>query len=381
MRKQKSLIVLGCTGSIGRQTLAMVAQFGERFRVVGLAAYANVGLLAQQAQEWKVTSLAVADPRAGADLHLPGTQVYLGEDGLCEMVRELRADVVVAAISGGAGLVSMLAALEVGSDVAFANKEPMVAAGNLVTETALRHGSQLLPVDSEISAIWQCLRGEDRTDIEKILLTASGGPLVDADAATIAAVTPEQALAHPTWTMGPKVTVDSATLMNKGFEIFEIKWLFGVSWEEIEVVVHRQSLVHSAVQMRDGSLLAQMGPPDMRGPILFALSYPERWASDLPRLDLPARGTLTFESPDVKRFPCLRLAREAGEAGASYPAALSAADEVAVSAFLANQLPFAEIGSVIERTLEAHEPFPILTAADAARATDQATAFARGLMK
>ena len=381
MRKQKSLIVLGCTGSIGRQTLAMVAQFGERFRVVGLAAYANVGLLAQQAQEWEVTSLAVADPRAGAGLHLPGTQVYLGEDGLCEMVRELRADVVVAAISGGAGLVSMLAALEVGSDVAFANKEPMVAAGNLVTETALRHGSQLLPVDSEISAIWQCLRGEDRTDIEKILLTASGGPLVDADAATIAAVTPEQALAQPTWTMGPKVTVDAATLMNKGGEIFEIKWLFGVSWEEIEVVVHRQSLVHSAVQMRDGSLLAQMGPPDMRGPILFALSYPERWASDLPRLDLPARGTLTFESPDVKRFPCLRLAREAGEAGASYPAALSAADEVAVSAFLANQLPFAEIGSVIERTLEAHEPFPILTAADAARATDQATAFARGLMK
>jgi 1-deoxy-D-xylulose-5-phosphate reductoisomerase len=376
---QKSLIVLGSTGSIGRQALAVARQYPERLRVVGLAAGHNTARLLEQAQEHEVSHLAVADERAGQTVTPEAARLYLGEAGICEMVRELRADLVVAAISGGAGLSSFLAALDAGSDVPFANKEPMVAAGNLVTEAARRHGAQLLPVDSEISAVWQSLRGESRGDIEKILLTASGGPFADADSEALATVTPEQALAHPTWQMGPKVTVDSSTLMNKGFEIFEMRWLFGVEWDQIEVVVHRQSIVHSAVRMRDGSTLAQMGPLDMRAPLLFALSYPERWDSDLPRLDLAAAGALSFEPPDSRRFPCLRLAREAGKAGASYPAALSAADEVAVAAFLEGRLPFTDIASVIERTLEAHEPFPISSVGEATRARVEATAYAEAL--
>jgi 1-deoxy-D-xylulose-5-phosphate reductoisomerase len=377
---QKTLIILGSTGSIGRQTLEIAARHPERLRVVGLAAGRNGALLAEQAAALQVKHVALTEAGAAPDLAVEGARVYRGTEGLGEMVRELRADVVVAAISGNAGLSSLLAALEVGSDVALANKEPLVAAGNLVTQAAARSGAELRPVDSEISAVWQALRGEDRRDIEKILLTASGGPFVDAQTSEMAAVTPALALAHPTWQMGPKVTVDSSTLMNKGFEIFEIKWLFGVQFGQIEVVVHRQSVIHSAVQFRDGSTLAQMGPPDMRTPIQFALSYPERWGNELPRLDLPARGQLIFEKPDVKRFPCLRLAREAGEAGASYPAALSAADEVAVAAFLERRLDFPGIAAVLERTLEAHEAFPITSLAEVERAEAEAARYAEKLL-
>jgi 1-deoxy-D-xylulose-5-phosphate reductoisomerase len=378
---EKSLIILGSTGSIGKQTLEIVAQHRDRLRVVGLAAGTNATLLREQAEAWQVQHLALADPAARDGLDGSGARVYRGAEGLCEMVRELAADVVVAAISGGAGLPSLLAALEAGSDVAFANKEPLVAAGELVTQTALRHGAELRPVDSEISAVWQCLRGENRGDLEKITLTASGGPFVEATRAELAVVTAAQALNHPTWKMGPKVTVDSATLMNKGFEIFEMKWLFGARFEQIEVVVHRQSVVHSAVSFRDGSTLAQMGPPDMRTPIQFALSYPERWQTDLPRMSLPALGRLTFEAPDLERFPCLRLAREAGEAGLSYPAALSAADEVAVRAFLEGRLSFTGIAEVVERTLEAHEAFPVTTATEAARAEGEAARAAEALVE
>lgn len=378
---ERSLIILGSTGSIGRQTLEIVAQHRDKLRVVGLAAGSQGEVLRSQAEVWGVEHLAVADPAASEALVGLDARVYSGAEGLCDMVRELRADLVVAAISGGAGLPSLLAALEAGSHVAFANKEPLVAAGALVTETARRCGADLRPVDSEISAVWQCLRGENRAELEKITLTASGGPFVDATREMMAAVTPEQALAHPTWKMGPKVTVDSATLMNKGFEIFEMRWLFGVSFGQIEVVVHRQSLLHSAVTFRDGSTLAQMGPPDMRTPIQFALSYPERWDLELPRLDWAARGQMTFERPDLGRFPCLRLAREAGEAGLSYPAALSAADEVAVTAFLAGRLRFPQIPVILERTLEEHAAFPIATLEDARRADREATAAAKALVE
>ena len=366
---EKTIVILGSTGSIGRQTLDVAACHRERLRVVGLAAGRDAAGLQAQAKEWGVTAVALADDvaaqhlAAGSDLH-----VHAGAEGLCALVRELRADLVVAAISGGAGLPAILAALEAGSDVALANKEPLVTAGNLVTQTAARCGAQLLPIDSEISAVWQCLRAENRRDVEKVLLTASGGPFAECEAGALVHVTPEQALAHPTWRMGPKVTVDSATLMNKGFEIFEIKCLFGLEFRQIEAIIHPQSVIHSAVQFRDGSAMAQMGRPDMRVPIQFALSYPERWQSDVPRMDLPVLEQLTFGRPDAGRFPCLRLAREAGEAGGSYPAVLSAADEVAVDAFLRGRLRFTDIPRVLERTLEAHERFPVATLAEVRRA-------------
>ncbi|HEY3398527.1 MAG TPA: 1-deoxy-D-xylulose-5-phosphate reductoisomerase [Armatimonadota bacterium] len=373
----KTVVILGSTGSIGRQTLEIVAAHPDRLRVVGLAAGRNMTGLAQQAAEYDVTHLALADEQAAESLAAPGRRVYAGDDGLGELVREAKADVVVAALSGGAGLSSILAALQVGSHVALANKEPLVTAGHLVTEAARRHGAVLLPVDSEISAVWQCLRGEQRSEVEKVLLTASGGPFANATAEELAAVTPEQALAHPTWRMGPKVTVDSATLMNKGFEIFELKWMFDLDFAQIEVIVHHQSVIHSAVQFCDGSTLAQMGRPDMRVPIQFALSYPERWAGPTPRLDLPETGSLTFGRPNVDRFPCLRLAREAGQAGGSYPAALSAADEVAVAAFLAGELGFTEIARVIDRTLQAHQARPVSTIYEVQRAEEEARELAR----
>jgi 1-deoxy-D-xylulose-5-phosphate reductoisomerase len=379
--QEKTIIILGSTGSIGRQALEVAALHGDRLRVVGLAAGRQAAALRSQAEAWGVSHVALADERAAeslaadSDLH-----VHAGTEGLCSLVRELRAELVVAAMSGGAGLASILAALEVGSDVALANKEPLVAAGSLVTQAAARAGRQLQPIDSEISAVWQCLRGEKRGDVEKVLLTASGGPFAGWDQRALAEVTPQQALAHPTWRMGPKVTVDSATLMNKGFEIFEIKWLFGLEFRQIEVLIHHQSVIHSAVQFCDGSTLAQMGQPDMRVPIQFALSYPERWPNEVPRMDLPALEQLSFGRPDVARFPCLRLAREAGEAGGSYPAVLSAADEVAVEAFLEGRLPFTEIPRVLERTLEAHERLPLTSLAEVQRAEAWSREQARRLL-
>lgn len=378
---EKTLLILGSTGSIGRQTLEIVAQHPKRLRVVGLAAGSNLEALQAQAQRWGVSRVALANRTAAQTLAAQSDlQVHAGPEGLCELVREVKADLVVAAISGDAGLPSVMAAVEAGCDVALANKEPLVAAGNLVTEAARRYAVELRPIDSEISAVWQCLRGEKHEDIEKILLTASGGPFSQWDSDRLATVTPEQALAHPTWEMGPKVTVDSATLMNKGFELFEMKWMFGLKLRQIEVVVHPQSTIHSAVQFRDGSCLAQMGRPDMRMPIQFALSYPERWDNDFPRLNLQELAQLTFAPPAVDRFPCLRLAGEAGEAGQSYPAVLSAADEVAVAAFLQNELSFLRISEVIERTLEAHEPFPLSSLGEVTRAAEGARNYAHKLV-
>ena len=375
-------MVLGSTGSIGRQALEVAARHPERLQVVGLAAQTKGAALREQAAQWGVPQVALAEAEAAARLAAEtDLRVHSGPQGLGELVRELRPDLVVAALSGGAGLASLLAALEVGADVALANKEPLVTAGHLVTEAARRAGAELLPVDSELSAIWQCLRGEERGTVEKVLLTASGGPFRDWEPADLASVTPAQALAHPTWKMGPKVTVDSATLMNKGFELFEVRWLFGVPFERIEVLLHPQSVMHSAVAFVDGSCLAQLGPPDMRTPIQFALSYPERWPSDLPRLDLPARGQLDFAMPPTGKFPCLRLARQAGQSGASYPAVLSAADEVAVEAFLAGRLSFPGIAAVLEQVLEDHEPFAVGSLAEVERAEHWAREYAGELIR
>jgi len=371
---QKRIVVLGATGSIGRQTLELVRQHTPRLRVVGLAARSRVAELLAQAAEFGVGTICLLDGEAAAAAQTEWEgrgKVLCGAEGLCELVVGTEADLVVGAMSGVAGLEPVLTALEAGIDVALANKEPLVAAGGLVREAQARGGAALLPVDSELSAIFQCLQGQATKAVARIWLTASGGPLAGHTAEQLAAVTPEEALAHPTWRMGPKVTVDSATLMNKGFEVFETRWLFDVDFDRIEVVVHPQSIVHSLVEFVDGSLLAQLGLPDMRLPIQYALFYPERVPSDLPRLDLAAQQRLTFGPPDPGRFPCLRLAYEAGRQGLSYPVALNAADEVAVEAFLCGAIGFMDIPALIEATLERHMP-SAPDSLDAVRAADEA---------
>jgi 1-deoxy-D-xylulose-5-phosphate reductoisomerase len=352
----KRLLVLGATGSIGRQTLEVAATLREYVQPVGLAAASNWEALIQLADAAGVRQLAVASTQAGQLVRAarPELNVRYGPDALVELVETVEADVVVVAIAGLAGLQPMLAALRRGRVVAFATKEPLVAAGRLVMDTARRHAAPLLPIDSEISAIFQCLRAVRQEEVERVILTASGGPFLNHSGQALAAVTPAQALAHPTWRMGRKVSVDSATLMNKGFEVFEVHWLFGFPISAIEVVVHPQSVLHSALQLVDGSMLGQLSVPDMRIPIQYALTYPQRLASSVPRLDLAAQGQLTFARPDTDRFPCLRLAYQAAEAGGTYPAVLNAADEVAVHAFLGGQIKFLDIPRILEAVLEAH---------------------------
>jgi len=359
--ERKRILILGATGSIGRQTLDVIENYPDQLQVVGLVANSNWQLLAQQAEQFAVGAAGLTNEEAARQLReaAPGLTVYSGAEGLQEIVRELDPDLVVAAISGLAGLPPIMTALAQRCEVALANKEPLVAAGQLVTTAASRAGVQLLPIDSEISAVFQCLQGEQIENVEKILLTASGGPFADYTKTQLSEVTAEQALDHPTWQMGPKVTVDSATLMNKGFEIFEMKWMFGLEFEQIEVVIHHQSIVHSLVQLCDGNLLAQLGQPDMHLPIQYALLYPERMPNQLARLDLAEVGSLTFAGPDPEKFPCLRLAREAGRSGQSYPVVLNAADEVAVAWFLQGRIDFMDIPRLIEQALEEHEPFSV----------------------
>ncbi len=356
----KRVIILGATGSIGRQALAIMGQLGGEFRPVALAASSNWHSLAEMADTRGVRDVALWNNHAAADLIAarPDLIVRGGPGALSDLVEEVAADIVIVAVSGLAALQPMLAALAKRVRVAFASKEPLVAAGRTVMDSARRHGAELIPIDSEISAVFQCMQAVKPEQVEKVLLTASGGPFVNWPKEELATVTAEQALAHPTWSMGPKVTIDSATLMNKGFEVFELRWLFDVPVAKIEVVVHHQSVVHSAVRLKDSSVLAQMSLPDMQGPIQYALTYPERRVNDLPRLDLAARGQLTFDRPDMERFVCLRLAFEAAEAGATYPAVLNAADEVAVGAFLQGRLGFLDVPEVLERVLEAHDAQP-----------------------
>ncbi len=375
----RDLALLGSTGSIGVQALEVVRQLAGRLRIVGLAAHSNVELLTAQIAEFRPPFAALLDERAAAELRgrcagIP-CEIMSGVEGLERIATLESAHLVLGAMLGSAGLPPTLAAIRAGKHIALANKETLVAAGNLVTCAARQHGVYLLPVDSEHSALFQCLVGEDRGAIRKLTLTASGGPFVDRSAKTLAAVTRAEALAHPTWRMGNKITIDSATLMNKGLEVIEAHWLFGCGADAIEVVIHRQSIVHSLVEFLDGSVKAQLGIPDMRLPIQYALLFPERLPGPAPPLDLVAAGRLTFEAPDVGRFPCLRLAFEALQAGGTAPAVLNAANEVAVDAFLRDQLDFMGIPRTIERTLERHTPtavvdLTVVLAADAwARAT------------
>ncbi len=344
------LVVLGSTGSIGRQTLDVVRSLSDRFTVIGLAAGANVTLLEEQAREFR-PRIICCDRDAD---YLRG-RVSASWASMEEMASQPEADLIVVATVGTTGLAPTLAALRAGKAVALANKEVLVIAGQLITAEARRHSAELRPIDSEHAAIWQCLWGEQPQSVQRIILTASGGPFRDTPPEELDQVTAEQALRHPNWQMGQKITVDSATLLNKGLECIEARWLFDVPLDRIDVLLHRESIVHSLVEFRDGSVKAQLGIPDMRLPIQCALTYPERVpATAVPRLDLKRIGALNFETPDVQRYPCLTLALEAGRRAGTFPAVLCAADEVAIQHFLAGHLRFTDIARVIEDALVAH---------------------------
>jgi 1-deoxy-D-xylulose-5-phosphate reductoisomerase len=350
----RRLVILGSTGSIGTQALDVVARSGGELELVALSAATDWQLLLQQATQFGVKRIALADADAAArasEAWTDGT-VLSGPDGLVELVTSSECDMVLNAIVGSAGLLATVATLGEGIDLALANKESLVVGGELVNQLAEATGAQILPVDSEHSALHQLIAGERAGTIDRLLVTASGGPFRGRTSAELADVTVEQALAHPTWSMGGKITIDSATLMNKGLEVIEAHHLFGTPYDQIEVVVHPQSIVHSLIQLCDGATLAHLGYPDMRVPIAYALHYPERSEVPLPALDLPALGSLTFEEPDLETFSCLRLARAAGISGGTAPCTLNAANEVAVHAFLSRELSFLRIPQVIEETLE-----------------------------
>jgi 1-deoxy-D-xylulose-5-phosphate reductoisomerase len=369
---------LGSTGSIGTQTLDVVARLGpERARIVGLAARRNVPLLVEQAKVTGATHVAVTEEANGPELEaaLKGTGTVAGwGDGVLTALAEMpEADTVVIAVAGAAGLAATLAACRLGKRVCIATKEVLVAAGDLVMRTARENGAEITPIDSEHSAIFQCVRGYDAADIAKIYITASGGPFRTWTPQQIAAAKPVDALKHPTWRMGGKITIDSATLMNKGLEIIEACYLFGVPLEAVEVVVHPQSVVHSFVEMRDGALLAQLGLPDMRLPIQIALVHPEKLDTELPRLRPSEIAALTFEEPDHERFPAIGLARKAAQTGGTMPAVLNAANEAAVDAFLAERIGFTDICRLVAEAMAAHTP----AAADTLEAIRFADAEAR----
>lgn len=356
----KSLAIVGSTGSIGTQTLEVVRARPDAFQVKTLAARRSWKLLAEQAREFKVEAVALLEADSCEPLRRAldgsGIQVLEGMEGVCELSAWPGVDITVSTLVGMAGLLPTLRALEAGINVALANKEALVVGGELVTAATTKHGCALLPVDSEHSAIFQCLYGEKIEQVEKLILTASGGPFRRKTLAELKTVRAADALKHPTWDMGAKITIDSASLMNKGFEVLEAKHLFGLSLDKVDVWVHPQSIVHSLVEFVDGSVMAQLGPPDMRTPIQVALGYPERIPPAWSRLKLEHMKELTFEEPRWDDFPCLRLAFEVGRKEQTYPAVLNAANEVAVAMFLEDQIGFLDIPRILETALERHQP-------------------------
>jgi 1-deoxy-D-xylulose-5-phosphate reductoisomerase len=360
MAEFRKLAILGSTGSIGRQTLSVVESMPERFAVVALAAGGNLDELVGQIERHKPEVVSVGDAakvdelagRLKAKGISPLPAIHHGREGMLAVGTHAAADIVVSAAVGVVGLEATYEAVKLGKIIALSNKEVLVAAGELVMAAAKKAGRELLPVDSEHNAVHQCLRGGEHREVLRLVLTASGGPFRKSPLATLKDVTPEQALAHPNWKMGSRITIDSATMMNKGFEVIEARWLFGVRPDQIDVVVHPQSTIHSMVEFVDGSVLAQLGPTDMRMPIQYALTYPERVASNQVALNWSKLRRLDFARASTRRFPCLRLAREAMKKGGAMPCALNAADEIAVAAFLERRLPFLGIPEVIERVLE-----------------------------
>ena len=353
----KKVILLGSSGSIGESTCKVARALPEKMKLVGLGVAKSTDRMLEQAKEFGVKALAVSDLQAADKVksRLPqGTQFYPGPEGLARMVEETEADMVLVAIVGTAGLAPALAALRSGKDLAVASKEILVLAGSAVMAEAKKRKKQVLPVDSEHNAIFQCLVGANDKEVRKVILTASGGPFRQSSAQAMEKVTLAQALKHPTWSMGQKITIDSATMFNKGLEMIEAHWLFGLPMRQVDVVVHPQSIVHSMVEFIDGSVLAQLSVTDMCFPIQYAVTYPERMPSGLPPLELAKLGTLSFEQPDEMRFPALRLAREAGEQGGTLPGVLNAANEVAVEAFLAERISFPRIWGMVEEVMKKH---------------------------
>ncbi|MBK9138085.1 MAG: 1-deoxy-D-xylulose-5-phosphate reductoisomerase [Verrucomicrobia bacterium] len=356
----KNLVLLGSTGSIGTSTLKVADDLPDRIRIVGLAAGNNASLLLEQTRRFEPEAISLNDPAGAEELRKlfgVGPRVLAGAEGLLELATLPSADIVLIAIVGTAGLRPALAAIRAGKDIAVASKEILVMAGEIVMREAQKHGVRVLAVDSEHSAIFQCLDGKPVASVRRLWLTASGGPFRDAaewPQERFGEITVERALKHPSWVMGRKITIDSATLFNKGLEMIEARWLFGIGMDRVEVVVHPQSVVHSMVEFVDGSVLAQLSTPDMCLPIQYALTYPDRVPSERVQTDFAKLGALTFETPDVERFPALRLARRAGEVGGTLPAVLNAANEVAVEAFCEGKLSFPQISETVARVMDAH---------------------------
>ena len=357
----RSLTILGSTGSIGLSTLDVVRQHPEKFSISCLAAGQDVTVLAEQIKEFMPDAVSVKDAESAKKLEALledyKPEIFYGVEGASTIASADGSDMVVSAIVGAAGLVPTVNAIKAGKHIALANKETLVVAGQLVSDLVKKHNVRLLPVDSEHSAIFQSLEGHRTEDVERIILTASGGPFRNTSAEELKNVRLEQALKHPQWSMGAKITIDSATMMNKGLEVIEAHWLFNMPAEKIGVVVHPQSIIHSMVEYIDGCVIAQLGSPDMRAPIAYALSYPERCESGIQKLDLIKIGTLTFEEPDMVRFPALSLAFDALKAGRTYPAVLNAANEIAVAAFLDKKIGFTDIAATVDKTMQAHQAY------------------------
>ena len=383
--RRTRVAILGSTGSIGQSALAVIDAHADRLAVVALAAGENDERLAEQIARYRPRAVAMGSPAALDRLAGRGpfagvTVAGPGPEGLAALAAHPDVDLVLCASSGTDGLEAVMAAIHHGKTIALANKEVLVMAGAVVTTAAERHGAPILPVDSEHNAIHQCLHGRARSEIKRLVLTASGGPFRGRAASELAGVSAAEALRHPTWQMGRKITVDSATLMNKGLEVIEAHWLFGCDANSIDVVIHPQSVVHSMVELVDGSLIAQLGVTDMRLPIQYAFSYPERWSASLPSLDLTRMGRLEFEVPDTKAFPCLALAYRALRGANSLAVVLNAANEVAVARFLEGRLSFTGIAALIEQTMDAHEPCAVTTLAEVRKVDTWARAYSQNVV-
>jgi 1-deoxy-D-xylulose-5-phosphate reductoisomerase len=355
----ETIAILGSTGSIGKNTLSVVAQHPDEFKVVALAAGSNVEEMIRQVHRFrpKLVSMSTKDAAEKVKREVPADVAVLwGDEGVQAVATHPDATFVVSAIVGSRGLLPTLSAIRAGKKIGLANKETLVTAGHIVTTEAKKYQVPLIPIDSEHSALFQCLNGERIEDVAKLILTASGGAFRDWTREQLKSATPEDALKHPNWSMGAKITVDSATLMNKGLEVIEAHWLFAMPYERIEVVIHPQSIIHSMVEFRDGAIMAQLGTPDMKVPIQYALSYPRRLTLDTPRIDFAALSRLDFRPPDFERFPCLKMAFEAGKAGGTLPTVMNAANEVAVDRFLRKQIPFLAIEAIVQEAMEKHQP-------------------------
>jgi len=381
-KKLKKIAILGSTGSIGENSLDVIRRHPDHFRAYYLTAHRNVEKLVSQAKEFRPRAVVVSDPDLYSrtkELLLDVCEVYVGMEGILEIVQDPEVNLVLNALVGAVGVLPTYRALQAGKNVALANKETLVMAGQLIMETARQQGLHILPIDSEHSAIWQCLLGEDTHSLRRIILTASGGPFRTWEKSKLKRVTVEQALRHPNWQMGPKITIDSATLMNKGLEVIEAYWLYNVPVDRIEVVIHPQSIIHSMVEFYDGSIKAQLGIPDMRIPIQFALTYPKRLPLPLESISFQKIGSLTFEPVDREKFPCLDMAYNALRAGGTTPAVMNVANEVAVQRFLHKEIAFTDIPVIIRKTMAAHHPQESYTVDDLLDIEKWARKFAAGI--